>query len=179
VRAETRMADYTRRLLEQVTWDWQQLDPMITEAMKVVPPGKAIRRYQSNKAGNKPPSGEGPPKAPLSEAEQIVSGQRSIVNDALGTLKSGGYVEVDPGPRLVRRKSQVAEDVICDHCGRAPQTEPIMMDRAVVVPMPNERIESLEHEVAKIRTELNGLRRAFNTHAVANQSLPYARGGND
>jgi hypothetical protein len=114
------MAEHTTRLLDQVAWDWQPLEPMIEHAALVIPPGKALRRYQRVRAaGEAKRTGEGPAKAPLTEAEQIKSGARSLVSDSVGTLRHK-FIEVEQrgGVRWVRRKSQVAPGDRCPHCGR-------------------------------------------------------------
>lgn len=117
---DVRMAEHTARLLEMVSWDWQPLAPLVEKAAAVIPPGKALRRYQRNRAQHeKSRSGEGPVKAPLSETEQIASGRKSLMTDALGTLRKQ-LVETEDRPdgRWVRRRSQVPPSERCPHCGR-------------------------------------------------------------
>lgn len=117
---DPRMAEHTAKLLSQMTWDWQPLEPMLDTAARVIPPGKALRRYQRNRTQHeKSRTGEGPTKAPLSESEQIASGAKSLMTDALGTLRNK-FVEVErrEDGRWARRKSQVAPADRCPHCGR-------------------------------------------------------------
>lgn len=118
---ESRLAPWTKLLWDRSSWEWQPVEPVVADAMRLVPPGKALRRYQDRSAAARERAGA--KKADyreLSEAEQIASGQRAFARDGLSSLRTNGHLETEDGPegQYFRRRSQVGPADRCPHCGR-------------------------------------------------------------
>lgn len=122
---ESRMTTWSKRVWDSVGWDWVPVDPIVLDAMRMVPPGKALRRYQEQLARARARAKAAPaPHRELTEAEQIASGQRAFVRDAIGSLRTGGHIETEQREegQYARRRSQVAPSERCPHCGRLDDT---------------------------------------------------------
>lgn len=97
------------RLLEAVTWDWQDVEELRQQLIPTVAPGKALRTYQTRAKGNLGVK-------PLTEDEQIASGARQIVNDRIGSLIGSGRLEYDED----RTRLRLAERRVADRNGCCP-----------------------------------------------------------
>jgi hypothetical protein len=134
----------SQRFLDCMTWDWQPLSAVLAETVKVIPPGKALRKYQQSKAASdRTRSGAGPTRPPLSEDEQIASGARSIARDRYNSFKQSGRIEirVADGEEQVRFRSAVGAGEHCPTCGHveqqtAPAVVPDLPEEPVRVPDP-------------------------------------------
>lgn len=135
--ASSRTAIYTHRLYEAMSWDeWLPVDDLYAKVWDTVPSGKALRKYQSNKAKTdekkeadrlaKEQRGEMVrilPERPLDQAGMIRSGKRMILNDSLGALRVGGSIEVEAvdGVRHARRRERRSE---CNCRSRMMEEQP-------------------------------------------------------
>lgn len=107
---------YIERLLEKVTEKWQPLEPLLVEAIPLVPPGKAMRRYEKR--------GKSTGIRPLTEEEKRISGARSLVTDAINIRrKSRLEVETMDGQRQIRWKPLVPTNGRCPTCGRGGESD--------------------------------------------------------
>jgi hypothetical protein len=81
-------------ILEYLNFDWVTTDKMYADLYTKIMPGKAVRHYndQYDRAA-KNRSGAAPVKGRLSQNEQISSGARSILRDALWSAVQAGTVE--------------------------------------------------------------------------------------
>lgn len=87
--------------------EWHDLEVMLQRLSATVPPGKALRRYLERATLRE--SREGPRKKPeLSDEEKIASGQRTLANVAVNSMKKR-YIEVmgTPEGRRVRRRPDI------------------------------------------------------------------------
>lgn len=121
--------EQTSRLWDEITCEWEPVDPKLAAVAVFIPPGKALRRYQQvrDKAlRHKPPLGTGSPRRQLTDTEQIASGGRTIVNDALNGIKKTGRIELktEDGDRWVRRTGE-------QPCGECSLCKPDDVDRAL------------------------------------------------
>lgn len=148
----------TIRILERATDDWQPLEPVIREAMSLVAPGKALRRYKENFArvsARKTTSVTFPEK---SDSEKIASGARALVQQSVKSCLNGGHIEVkvdDDRTRYFRSKVHpgLLPEHSCSTCGWSPGNN---VRRLNVPPLPvssdvPEEAEALpEPEVADV-----------------------------
>lgn len=124
----------SERLLEYLSWDWQDVEELRQRLIPTVAPGKALRTYQSRYKGKGP--------SPLTEDEQIISGARAIVNDRINTVASSGRIEYDNDRTRLRftERRVVDKTGCCPTCYRPfPETatekpQPSSSDRNVVYP---------------------------------------------
>ncbi len=115
----------SQRLLALLTDEWMSMDEFMERAIPLVPPGRALRVYQHNKAkhdrerleriaSGKP---EGRPKPEPSDARKIEMGARNIINDILGGARDRKVVEVERGDsRFDRRVRRSREREFAHHC---------------------------------------------------------------
>jgi hypothetical protein len=106
----------SQRILDESSDDWRPLEEVMAAVIPTVPPGKALRQYES--------STKNTGIRPLTEDEKIRSGQRYLAWRSLRSLINSGKVEVRPSPsgdKMVRRTSirpaQIPLDT-CPHCLR-------------------------------------------------------------
>lgn len=106
---------------------WHNYEKVVHQLMKLIPPGRAIRRNEKERAMQNP----NPRKVPLSIERQIASGQRAIVRDFLknsnfetdkaGSPRAGGNFErhirmlrpprmADDDPWVLRRAQLEADN---------------------------------------------------------------------
>lgn len=110
----------TERLIAAATWEWQDVEALMEALIPTVAPGKALRTYQARTSRNK---GTGT-RPPFTEAEQIASGARTIVNARINAQIDSGRLEVDvseDGRRRVRlreRRAVVNQQGACRTCNR-------------------------------------------------------------
>lgn len=100
------MDDVTVRVLALLRWDWIDVEGLITQVAATIPPGRALRHYQKtlgkHRTGTKPE---------LSEAQQIASGARGIINARLLSLRDNGVAEMETrdggrSDRWIRRRER-------------------------------------------------------------------------
>lgn len=101
------------KLLEWLTWDWQDLEALKQRLIGTVPPGRALRSYQTRSRAQKG-------VRPLTEDEQIASGARAIVTDRISALISSGKIEWNDDRTLIRRVERRVVDKTgcCPTCQR-------------------------------------------------------------
>ena len=97
------------RLLEYVTWDWQDVEQLRLRLIPTVAPGKALRTYLARTQNNKGIK-------VMSEDEQIASGARAIVNDRIGSFVGSGRLEYNDD----RSKIRLAERKVVNKNGCCP-----------------------------------------------------------
>lgn len=87
--------------------EWHPFKEISEKLAATVAPGKALRRYDARVA-NQMLHGRQRKSADVSEAEKILSGQRTIANGIINTLKRR-FIEIkdDGDQRLVRRRDEV------------------------------------------------------------------------
>ena len=74
-------------------YEWIPVEQLYADLTNKVLPGKAIRKYESlYSQQNAKASGLAPPKGPLSQQDQILSGARSILRDVLRSAIANGKV---------------------------------------------------------------------------------------
>lgn len=124
---------------------WHEHEHIVRELMKVVPPGPAVRRNESDRAASYrqmhrelgPDEPVPPRKRPLSREKQIEAGQRSLVREFLS--------------------SNVFESYPKSTAGRQVQNKVIRMlhpHRLVNADWKGDRIRELEQEVAGLKRRL-------------------------
>lgn len=93
------------RLLED--GEWHPLKDIAEKLALTVAPGKAIRRYEARVA-NQMLHGRQKAVPEVSDDKKIVSGQRTIANSIINSLKKR-FVEIkdEDGQRLIRRRDEV------------------------------------------------------------------------
>lgn len=124
------------RLIDYLSWEWQDAEELRQRLIPTVAPGKALRTYQARTKGNKG-------VRTLTEDEQIVSGARAIVNDRIGSLVASGRIEYDEDRTHIRlaERRVVDRTGCCPTCYRPfPETttekpRPSSSDRNVVYPV--------------------------------------------
>lgn len=116
------------RFLELITWDWQDLEQIRQMLIPTVPPGKALRKYQSIASRNK---GTGN-RPQLTEDEQIASGARNIVNARINSQIDSGRAEYDE----TRTHIRLAERRIVNKEGCCPTCYRPFQEATTVSPRP-------------------------------------------
>lgn len=74
--------------------EWHEVEPLLREVGKMIPPGQAIRRAELRRRN----SGHATPlerRRPVSEERQIVSGQRSFARDTINSARTHVEVKFD------------------------------------------------------------------------------------
>lgn len=119
-----RMGEHTRRLLDTLSSEWQELEDVFDGLIPTVPPGKALRKYETLRARQKPTGVY--QKSELTDEEKIRSGARAILNDSVATLKTGEYVDIEGTGkhRRVRVRAAVQPGEACPTCGHVQEPRP-------------------------------------------------------
>lgn len=102
-----RRSHITDYLLKAIPWTWVAVEPLIDEAIHMVPPGEAHRKYVDRYSQDQIRKGRVVVESSMlpTESQRIRSGARTIVSDRLKSLNEVGEIErrnVD-GVRQVRR----------------------------------------------------------------------------
>lgn len=97
------------KLVEWATWDWQSVEELKQRLIDTVPPGKALRAYQTRSRAHKGIK-------VLSEDEQIASGARAIVTDRVNALLQSKRLELNED----RTRIRLAERRVSDKTGCCP-----------------------------------------------------------
>lgn len=113
MQSNSRLGDVSRWVLEyldQAPHDTHNAEDVITGVSTKIASGRALRRYELRTKNLKGTSN----RPPLTQEEQAASGRRDIINDALNTLKEGGYLTLEKkgDVRCVRRV------MACPECHR-------------------------------------------------------------
>lgn len=116
----------TDRILALATDEWQGMEDFMDRAIPLVPPGRALRVYQREAErqdahrAKKIADGQrtAPRKPALSEAEQLRSGARAMVNGVLANAVENGWVETESvdGNRRNRRIRRSDARRFAHHC---------------------------------------------------------------
>lgn len=85
---------YTIRILERATYEWQPIEPVFQEAMTLVAPGKALRRYAAIRERMLLKNISSVRRPEPSDSGKIASGARSLVTDAWASAKNAGHIEI-------------------------------------------------------------------------------------
>lgn len=140
-----KMSFITEKLVEALAWEWQTQEDLYKLLIPMVPPGRALRQYETRAAHNdRAKAGLDRAKPELAESEKIYSGARDLVRSSMNAqLREGGLLERCDlnGEVLIRRRDRRAAAAVvrpgaeCEACHRpflkARETEP----RALVIPM--------------------------------------------
>lgn len=185
-----RAGPITMALFERVTWEWQPLEPLVQEVMKLVPPGPGIRHYNAKRESYERGRGaEAQHGKELPEWKKRQSGQRAKVMAAVRTLAAEGapYAELRPyldengkeilspstGKRQyeIRRKERRQPQKLrpgqaCPTCGTFPGTQPTQTEKEPEqAPKRFKSDEDVRREAFKEAAELIAVeRRHINTH---------------
>jgi len=101
-------------IMSELTFDWVNIEDLISKLSGKVLPGKAVREYQQafdlHRAKAK---GTGPAKGPLPQDQQIYSGARSILRGALRSAELANNVQIRKIANVtyVRRNVFTADEV--------------------------------------------------------------------
>lgn len=138
-----RMSLTTKKALEMMSWSWTPYDDILEKLIRMVPPGKALRKYELRSKNTKG-------LRPLSEDEKIYSGARDIARDSIQQHVVSGRAEVEmvDGVKSIRfkeRRSTLKEGEACPTCHHpfvsAPEKQatpaPKRQPRRKVVVYPN------------------------------------------
>lgn len=115
----------TNRAISLLTWEWQPREDIVQKLIPMIPPGRALRKYEDTAANAMRIHGRSKRTKPeLTEQEKIYSGARSLAQASVGSLVSSGRAEVadDPsGSPLIRfrdRRSSAPAEGCCPACNR-------------------------------------------------------------
>lgn len=121
------LAMETQRLLERTSWEWQEAEPILQEMMTLIAPGRALRKYDLNKANSdKSKTGVGPDR-PLTESEKIKSGARVFARSSFNQQKKSGRIEskiVDGVEYFRFAERRVRSVKPCESCGHVESLDP-------------------------------------------------------
>lgn len=128
----------TEKLMEALSWEYQAQEALYDLLIPMVPPGRALRQWETRQKHN-PRAKEGLERGrPLpSESDRIYSGARDIVRGSINGLIDSGWAErtdLDNGEIMLRRRDRrmaapVHRDGDCQECGR-----PFVSRRETTVP---------------------------------------------
>jgi hypothetical protein len=113
----TKSEPWAQAVYDAITWHWQPLAAILEVAEKLVPPGRALRKYdqQIEQARGKypePRSDRARSNRTRTELEKIQLGQRMVIKDAWRTVRSSTRFEVSPDGKKVRlaeRRTKLTE----------------------------------------------------------------------
>lgn len=150
----SRASMHTARLLEKAKGEWQEIEPLVAELIALIPPGKAIRKYEHALSRAREKNTTGVMKAPLTDGEKVASGARAIVRDSINSQRSYGRIETktEDGIEYYRRRfEEIQPGGQCPTCGHSKEsadpTQPI-------APMRPSRMQSEEKYRMATVTEL-------------------------
>lgn len=187
-----RAGPITLALYERVTWEWQPLEPLVQEVMKLVPPGPGIRHYNAKRESYERGRGAEAQHIgkELPEWKKRQSGQRAKAMAAVRTLAAedapyaelrqmvgeDGKVIKNPATgkatyeirRKERRQPQkLRPGVPCPTCGTLAGTKPTQQEDKEPEQAPRrfKSDEDIRRETFKEAAELIAVeRRHINTH---------------
>ena len=116
----------TNRAVTLLPWEWQSREDILKKRSPMVPPGRALRKYEDTAANAMRSTGRRERTKPeLTETEKIYSGARALAQASLGSLVSSGRAEMADGPdgkaSLIRfrdRRSGAPTEGACETCHR-------------------------------------------------------------
>jgi hypothetical protein len=108
----TRRSEEFNLVLSLLTHQWMSADDVIMEAMKKMPPGKCIRRYDERISKLREKKDVQNPR-PVSDERKKYYGARDILNAVIGSMKESGDILVDKinGTRSLRLNRFNAADL--------------------------------------------------------------------
>lgn len=117
-----RMSLTTKKALEMMSWEWTPYEDILEKLIRMVPPGKALRKYELRSKNTKG-------FRPLSEDEKIYSGARDIARDSIQQHVVSGRAEVETveGIKAIRfkeRRARLTEGAACPTCHRPFEAKP-------------------------------------------------------
>lgn len=150
-----------QRVLDLITEDWQSVDDLMEKAIPLVPPGRALRVWQDQRAtvdaayAKRVAEGKatGKRKPIPSPADQERQGARAVINHLLGGLESRSIIDVEAvGGRLNRRvrlsQSRQFSHHCCMHGGscRGDVAEPVPEEDIA----PPEEVDALDALIKRV-----------------------------
>ncbi len=93
----------TRKALELISWEWTPYEDVLEKLIRMVPPGKALRKYELRTKNAKG-------VRTFSEDQKIYSGARDIARDSIQQHVVSGRAEVEEidGVKSIRFKERRA-----------------------------------------------------------------------
>lgn len=114
----------TQKVLDETSDEWRPLEEVVAAAVPTVPPGKALRFFETRSKSKGVRT--------FTEDEKIYSGARHYAMTAVRTLSNSNTVEtaIIDGVQVVRRRNRQAlkNAGVCPECLRAYDTPEAVVD---------------------------------------------------
>jgi len=112
----------TKKALDMMSWEWTAYDDILEKLIRMVPPGKALRKYELRSKNTKG-------MRQLSEDQKIYSGARDIARDSIQQHVVSGRAEVEvvngiKSIRFKERRATLTEGEACPTCHRPFEKTP-------------------------------------------------------
>lgn len=89
------MAPLTRDVFELIGYDWAPANDIMRKARDLVPPGRAVRKHDSEVAARARKSGPAANPRAVSDDEKVALGGKRVIEHVFGALRKQKHIEVE------------------------------------------------------------------------------------